>query len=354
MKCLVTKLNGVVDNDSILRIGEMSIAFSKSPSPNKTSQGINLFSSGDCDLRIIGDGYFTDETLTQNLGKSKHIVAGSQEDVYVSNGDFNLIISDKYSLRLVNIVPSNTSNPAKTDLAYKTFDLAELKFSKKLAGLQFDNSKVVGDISNLKGLTEIQAISLANTAVKGDIASLAGMTRLTSITITNTSIGGNVSVLGNCKDFTELFALGSSVFGNVSTFANLPKISIIQMMNAEGDIASLASCSVLKFFETTNGNVTGDLSKLPSSTKQANFFNTSSVLSWGSERSSSAYILAINGSPKISNIDNMLINQAKCTVGYIQSIESKKITATGTRTSASDAAVATLQQKGYTVSITPA
>ena len=48
----------------------------------------------------------------------------------------------------------------------------------------------------------------------------------------------------------------------------------------------------------------------------------------------------------------MLINQAKCVVGFTSSDNSfkKAITARGTKTSASDAAVATLQQKGYGIS----
>ena len=52
----------------------------------------------------------------------------------------------------------------------------------------------------------------------------------------------------------------------------------------------------------------------------------------------------------------MLINQAKCVVGFTSSDNSfkKAITARGTKTSASDAAVATLQQKGYTVLVIPA
>ena len=52
----------------------------------------------------------------------------------------------------------------------------------------------------------------------------------------------------------------------------------------------------------------------------------------------------------------MLQDQAACVTGIDSSsdIYLKTISATGTRTSASDAAVQTLQSKGYTVSITPA
>ena len=51
----------------------------------------------------------------------------------------------------------------------------------------------------------------------------------------------------------------------------------------------------------------------------------------------------------------MLINQAKCNVGFTSSDQSwfKAITVHGNRTSASDEAIQTLQGKGYTISVNP-
>ncbi len=48
----------------------------------------------------------------------------------------------------------------------------------------------------------------------------------------------------------------------------------------------------------------------------------------------------------------MLINQAECT-GTFPSDYTKAISVKGTRTSASDAAVTTLQNNGWTVTVTP-
>ena len=80
-----------------------------------------------------------------------------------------------------------------------------------------------------------------------------------------------------------------------------------------------------------------------------------STFTWGT-RPSSAKILAIDGRAKIENIDKMLQDQAQCVVGFSSGDNQahKTISVTGNRTSASDAAVQTLQSKGYTVSITPA
>ena len=68
-RCLVTKLNGSVDNTSLLRIGEMRIGISKIDSPNHWTQGFRITVNKLTVLEIIGDGYFTDVNLTANNGK---------------------------------------------------------------------------------------------------------------------------------------------------------------------------------------------------------------------------------------------------------------------------------------------
>lgn len=68
-KCLVTKLNGIADNNSLLRIGEMSIKISRVSSPNVKTQSFNFKFAKETKLEIIGDGYFTDASLSQNKEK---------------------------------------------------------------------------------------------------------------------------------------------------------------------------------------------------------------------------------------------------------------------------------------------
>ena len=79
-----------------------------------------------------------------------------------------------------------------------------------------------------------------------------------------------------------------------------------------------------------------------------------SAFTW-STRPTSAKILSIAGPVSLSNIDKMLQDQAQCQVGVPQGYPSwyNIISVSGNRTSASDAAVQTLQNKGYTVTIVP-
>ena len=77
-------------------------------------------------------------------------------------------------------------------------------------------------------------------------------------------------------------------------------------------------------------------------------------LTWDTNRPSDANIISMNYI-SLNNLDTMLINQANC-----QAVESvdidfsdfkKNIIVYGTRTSASDTAVQTLKEKGYTVMV---
>ena len=100
-KCLVTKLNGTVNNDSIVRIGEARVVFTKTDAPSKISQGLTLVTTKDVKLEIVGDGYFTDENLTENKGKTMTANTGSTT-LYVSNSNVELAILDKYNTKGVS------------------------------------------------------------------------------------------------------------------------------------------------------------------------------------------------------------------------------------------------------------
>lgn len=300
--CLVTKLNGAIEDTSMLRIGEMRVHFSKVDNPTKATQELVVVGTKEGVLEIIGNGHFTDETLTQNLGKTAKVKTW-QESVYVSEEVREVAILDKYSITklLSSYTPQdNTPN--------KSFDLSSLKYSRNLSNLNFGGSGVYGDISNLKDCP-LGSLFLMNTNIKGDISSLSKM-NLAYIQISN--LKGNISALYNMSELSNV---------------------IFDKCELQGDLALLPNNMVSFLVEKDKG----------------------SAFTW-SNRPSDAKILSIGymtnaPAPYLSNVDKMLQDQANCVVGS----ESKKtIAVRGTRTSASDAAVATLQQKGYTVSVTPA
>ena len=83
-KCLVTKLNGSVDNNELIRVGEMRIKVESVESPSKDTQGFSLIFTEPTIVEIVGDGYFTDETLNENKGKSMVVSGISNQAIIVS------------------------------------------------------------------------------------------------------------------------------------------------------------------------------------------------------------------------------------------------------------------------------
>ena len=285
--CLVTKLNGSVDNTSLLRIGEMRISISKIDSPNHWTQSFNITVNNLTVLEIIGDGYFTDVNLTANNGKKTTLNPNVSEKVYVSNGNFEIAILDKYAL--VSI------------LDYDTYSAGNSTYSQK--------NKSISDIGCFKYSTTLTNLTLRNTNISGDIANLKNLTALTNLELSNTQI---------------------PLTGEISA------------------LSTLSNCGTMTL---TYSKLTGDLAILPNACYKVDMSNSKgSVFTW-STRPSSAYIISFLGAaPLYNNVDKMLQDQAQCQVGPSSD---RVISVAGTRTSASDAAVATLQQKGYTVTITP-
>lgn len=350
-KCLVTKLNGVTNNDSLLAIGEMRVKFYKETNPTKRSRTLRLGTNGQITLKVVGDGYFTDENLTANLGKSV-VVNNEIKSVYVSNSDMEVSISDKYNFYTISdiTVPHES---ASLDIN-REVNLNDLKYSKLIQQINFTSTRIEGGFDSLSNLVNLTVLALSNSS--GDIKSVGNLTGLTSLELNGKNIFGNLSSLANLSKLNNLNVRETSIMGDISSLAVLKALNVFNVPNVTGDISTLKTCVELTTLQFYKANISGDLAVLPD---KANYVylgdSKNSAFSWSS-RNAAAKIIAIWGSPKINNIDKMLQDQAACVKGIDSSsdIYHKTISATGTRTSASDAAVQTLQSKGYTVSITPA
>ena len=333
-KCFVTKLNGSSNNPELLRLGEMRMKILKVSNPTEHTQCFSLSVNKAVTLEIVSDGYFTDKTLTENKGKNITLNVGAN-DIWVNgNSDVEIAILDKYILTRITTYYQNEL-PDKIYGNNIKLNLSDLKYSNNLTILDLSYTQVSGDIANLKDCASFISLNLSNTQVSGDIANFKNLTALTALSSYNTQIGGDIANLKNLTALTYLSLDNTKVIGNI------------------GELSGLTKCTNISLKGST---FTGDLSLIPSSCMFISFGNNkNTVLSWTS-RPSTAKILAIEGNAKITNVDKMLQDQAQCNVGFTESSPSwyKTISCVGTRTSASDTAVTTLQQKGYTVSITPA
>ena len=258
-KCLVTKLNGVVNNDSLMKLGEFTISLDS----NDASQVL---------LQLNGVKY--------------------KCSVATTAGDAN--------------VDANTE--------YKATGWSDIKSSK--------TGKMVFTIIDKYNAKYIH--SNLNCNIKG------------------------ATYLTNCTQFTIPSNLGDLI--SLADFSNSPYLTSLRLGgNITGDLASLNKCTAITSLRL-GGNITGDLAIVSPKAYSVSII-TPNTLIW-SYRENSNTLFSLTGNPKVSNIDKMLQDLSNCTVVSTDNL--KQITATGTRTSASDAAVQTLQSKGYTVSVTPA
>ena len=125
--CLVTTYKATVNDNSLLKVGEMRIKVSSVESPNKNTNGFALSVNKDVELEIIGDGYFTDETLTQNKGKKITHKNNLSRNIFVSNGNFEVSISNKYAINYFAI-----SVPVDWNTPNKSFDIGMLRYSPNI------------------------------------------------------------------------------------------------------------------------------------------------------------------------------------------------------------------------------
>lgn len=328
-KCLITKLNGSVQNDSLLHIGEFCIEVRKVESPTADSQKISVRNVKDTQLRIIGDGYFTNETLSENKGKVMDIAANTETLVYYSNGNYEIVVSEKYSLSSFGVFLSTSWKDFKGKLS---FDIESLKYSPNIQNLMLSNAQVTGDIAVLGEMTSLAILMLSNTQVKGDIAVLGELTSLGHLRLSDTQVNGDIAVFGKLTNLIDIPSVSNTkVTGDISVYKN-------------------TKTSKLQFKGT---RVYGDLSVLPNNVLWVQGDSNTGTFSWTGIKNRTN-ILALEKC-KCNNIDALLNDMATLEAKFIgEQIWYKTISLIGTRTSASDAAVQTLQSKGYTVSITPA
>ena len=326
-KCLITKLNGSVQNDSLLRIGEFMVKVSKVESPTADSQKFSVRNDKDTQLRIIGDGYFTNETLTENKGKVMDIAANTETLVYYSNGDYEIVVSEKYSLTSIGIFKSDSWKSFKGKLS---FDIESLKYSPNIINILLSDTQITGDIAEFSKLTKVITILLNNTQVTGDIAVFGKMANLIKLNIERTNVTGDIAVFGKMANLSSIPSVNNTlVTGDISVYKN-------------------TKSNLLQFSGTS---VYGDLSILPNAVLWVQ--GGTSTFTWTGIKNRTN-ILAVVGC-KCNNIDTYLTDIAPLEAKFAgEESWYKTVSLIGTRTSASDAAVQTLQSKGYTVSITPA
>ena len=304
--CLVTKLKGIIQNsEELLRLGECVISI------ESTEENETLINT-----RLLGT-YYSDKA---HLLGTEDVLPNERKEVseweYIKSkgaGIYTFHFLDKYSIDglLVQI-------PAKA--------VVGLTYLRDITQLQIISEQNY-DIANLKNMSKLGMLTVAGN-VYGDIAYLKDM-KLTSFKCNDSQVSGDIANLKDMK-LTSFKCNNSQLSGDIANLKDMKLSGILQISktNISGDIAM----------------VPNDITWLACSTKQSFTWTTSNRTN----------ILAIENA-KCDNIDKLLNDMSTMNAKFGGDAEYyKTISLHGNRTAASDAAVQTLQSKGYTVSITPA
>lgn len=221
MKSLVTKLNGTVKNDDLLKIGEFRVTFK----PTKENDVLLVLSDFSKITAIFDHQVKTDSgviganAMTQLTGNIKavstDVVKASLFKKYdfpsfigIQHGEFELdaleYCKNITSIQLTDSTPNGslsifsklplltTISDLSGNLVYG--DLSDLLGLSKLSKLMMSCPNVTGDIAVLKKMTSLKTWQLYNCLeISGDIKELAYLDRTDfSISITGTKVSGNL------------------------------------------------------------------------------------------------------------------------------------------------------------------
>lgn len=192
-KCLVTKLNGVVSDNEILKIGELRVKIDSTNAP----EYYNHFTA-------IGDKVIVSKLADDSLNAEFPNSFGN-EGGYNGNlrGKGRLSIMNKYNLTALELNP----------LTFPEFDiLEEVQFMKGLTSLQslkqplniekFPYSSVLTtlNVNNIDGklsalankIPNISKLYVNNSSIRGNISELGALTKLIDIDVSNTNVTGSL------------------------------------------------------------------------------------------------------------------------------------------------------------------
>lgn len=229
-KCLVTKLNGVVSNNEILKIGELRVKIDSTDAPefynHFTAKGNEVIVN-----KLVDDG-----------------LNAEFPNLFGTEGGYDGKLSGKGRLSIMN--KYNLTRLELNQLAFPEFDiLEEIKYMKALGSLQsfnqhlntekFPYSSVLtalnvynidGRLSELANkIPNIGTLYVGFSSIKGDISELGALIKLDKIDTSNTNVTGSLesfvvaqrsSGRSICNGITFLNTQTNLTFNGVAIDAN--------------------------------------------------------------------------------------------------------------------------------------
>lgn len=254
MNALITKLPGVVSDDSLMKIDELRVEIeSTTGSSNFTTiRTASSYQSGG-QVRIVGDEtcYFTNSSGTENYGQiAEYSKVNRTDTFYLKGNSFTLFIGKKYDLESISF-------PSKSAITG-----GSLKYSSKLDSFIGYNLKAksiypLADICT----TSLKRLFLAtNVEMVGDVEDFANVANMTAIELEQSYIGGNMSVFESTTKFTNFKITypktGRKLSGLISALSGNKSMTYLNLTSQDEVTGTLESLLDGLF---SNGKVSGNI-----------------------------------------------------------------------------------------------
>lgn len=231
MNMLKIALPDAAENANLVELGHFRVHVKSSTSAITTDTNVLNFDSRDAGLtiKIIGEGNFLQSDMTTVIPGDTMVLAGT--NVYVSNGDYMLDISNKYGVYRINLGINLYIDDSqegvypyleyfKTTNEKSNMDLASFKKSSSFQSVNVSGSSVHGDVANLSGKNYLRYNNYDNCKdIVGDIASFGNCQLIESLNVKRTGVTGSIESLGACTNLATLTIFGTSITGTLANLA---------------------------------------------------------------------------------------------------------------------------------------
>ena len=265
--CLVTKLKTTVNNNSLLKIGEMRL---EAKTENEKAKRVN-FSAYPAVIETL-DGSMsltTDKTLLTGL-TNKLTITGGDFDFYTKTQNIVLSILNKYKIRSVSCFGTTLNlDDLKPCANFESLEAVNCKGSlesikdKPMNIINTVTFEQAQDIASLSGLTVLTRLNLSGTNVSGDIASLSGLTALTGLVLLKTNVSGDIASLSGLTALTSLNFMSTPISGDITSLSGLTALKTLNMYNSgtnvSGDIAGLGRLTALTNLSLYGPSASGEI-----------------------------------------------------------------------------------------------
>ena len=212
--CLVKKLKGVVDNDSLSVFGKVKIKI------NAGDVGTFYWGKEPATMEVKGDLYFTNSN-GDNLGKTMQI-SSIQTSYKLSGDEGYLILPNRYTVSYID-----------------------------LSGL---GNRAVFDIEQLSHFSSVQDIwiNIATTSAYGDVTNLSLKRSLLNFNNVSGITGSLHKTIKDVYDagqsMKEIHAFGTSIKFDYTDCQYMPNLTVLEPVNGYGDISKLGLTKVTQVY----------------------------------------------------------------------------------------------------------